>query len=366
MKRAVEFSSASEFRPAHAPSVLVPHCFAAIRFAVIRFSFASFASFALKLLALAFVCCTGIAPATAAETYPTRPIRLIVPYAPGGNVDITARVIGPGMGDALGQTIVVDNRAGGGGNVGANLVARAAPDGYTLLMGSSGPLSINPIVFKDIPYDSVKDFAPISAVHIVPLVVIVRQKSTIGSVQDLVTRMKASPGKVTMASAGTGSTNHFAIELFAAMTGTRPLHIPYKGSGPALTELLGGQVETMIDQLTGSIGYIRDGRVKLVAVTGKRRSPALPNVPTLEEAGLKGYEASTYIGVLAPAGTSPAVVTKLNAAVRKVMGAPDVLDRLRTLGTEPGASSPQEFRAMIADELGKWREVARRANLKFD
>jgi tripartite-type tricarboxylate transporter receptor subunit TctC len=363
MKRVVESIAVGGVRWALVRRVRASHRFAVIRFDVLRFSFASFA---LKLLTLAFVCCTGITPATAAETYPTRPIRLIVPYAPGGNVDITARVIGPGMGEALGQTIVVDNRAGGGGNVGANLVARAAPDGYTLLMGSSGPLSVNPIVFKDIPYDSVKDFAPISAVHIVPLVVIVSQKSTIGSVQDLVTRMKASPGKVTMASAGTGSTNHFAIELFAAMTGTRPLHIPYKGSGPALTELLGGQVETMIDQLTGSIGYIRDGRVKLVAVTGKRRSPALPNVPTLDEAGLKGYEASTYIGVLAPAGTPAAIVTKLNAAVRKVVGAPDVLERLRTLGTEPGASSPQEFRTMIGDELGKWREVARRANLKFD
>ena len=263
-------------------------------------------------------------PSVAAE-FPTRPIRLIVPYAPGGNVDITARVIGPPLAEALGQGVVVDNRAGGGGNVGANLVARAAPDGYTLLMGSSGPLSINPIVFRDIPYDSVKDFAPVSTVHVVPLVLIVNQKSAIASVQDLVTRMKAGPGKVTMASAGTGTTNHFAIELFASMTGTRPLHVPYKGSGPALTELLGGQVETMIDQLTASIGYIRDGRVKLLAVTGKRRSPVLPNVPTLDEAGLKGYEASTYIGVLAPAGTPKAVVSRLNAATVKLMKGNDVL-----------------------------------------
>ena len=302
----------------------------------------------------------------AAAEYPSRPVRLIVPYAPGGNVDITARVIGPSLAEALGQAIVVDNRAGGGGNVGANLVARAAPDGHTLLLGSSGPLSINPIVFRDIPYDSVKDFAPVSTVHIVPLVLIVNQKSAIASVQDLVHRIKANPGKVTMASAGSGTTNHFAIELFASMSGTRPLHVPYKGSGPALSELLGGQVETMIDQLTSSIGYIRDGRVKLLAVTGKRRSPALPNVPTLEESGLKGYEASTYIGVLAPAGTPNAVVRRLNEATRKAMGVPDVLDKLRALGTEPGASSPEEFRTMIADELAKWRDVARKANLKFE
>jgi tripartite-type tricarboxylate transporter receptor subunit TctC len=206
----------------------------------------------------------------------------------------------------------------------------------------------------------------VSAVHVVPLVVLASQKSPVSSVQDLIARMKAAPGKVTMASAGAGTTNHFAIELFASMTGTRPLHVPYKGSGPALTELLGGQVETMVDQLTSSIGYIRDGRLKLLAVTGKRRSPALPNVPTLDESGLKGYEASTYIGVVAPAATPPSVVKRLNDGIRKVMAMPDVLERLRALGTEPGASSPQEFRKMIVDELDKWREVARKSNLKFD
>jgi tripartite-type tricarboxylate transporter receptor subunit TctC len=302
----------------------------------------------------------------AAQNFPTRPIRLIVPYPPGGNVDITARIIGPGLGEALGTTIVVDNRAGGGGNLGANLVARAAPDGYTLLMGSSGPLSINTIVFKDIPYDSVRDFAPVSSVHIVPLVVLASQKSGLSSVKDLIARLRANPGKVTMASAGAGTTNHFAIELLASMTGTRPLHVPYKGSGPALSELLGGQIETMVDQLTSSIGHIRDGRVKLIAVTGRKRSPALPQTPTLDESGLKGYEASTYIGIAAPSGTPQPVIARLNEGVRKVMARSDVLERLRGLGTEPGSSSPEEFRRMIADELTKWREVARKANLKFD
>jgi tripartite-type tricarboxylate transporter receptor subunit TctC len=307
-----------------------------------------------------------VSASAAAQNFPTRPIRLIVPYAPGGNVDITARTIGPGLGEALGTSIVVDNRPGGGGNLGANLVARAAPDGYTLLMGSSGPLSINVIVFKDIPYDSVRDFAPVSSVHVVPLVLLASPKSPVSSVQDLIARAKAAPGKVTMASAGAGTTNHFAIELFASMTGTRPLHVPYKGSGPALTELLGGQVETMVDQLTSSIGYIRDGRLKLLAVTGRKRSPALPNVPTLDESGLKGYEASTYIGITAPAGIPQPVLKRLNDAVRKVMATPDVVEKLRALGTEPGASSPDEFRRMIADELNKWREVAKKSNLRFD
>lgn len=318
----------------------------------------------MKRLAAALICLA--ASAAAAQSYPTRPIRLIVPYAPGGNVDITARTIGPALGDTLGQSIVVDNRAGGGGNVGANLVAKSAPDGYTLLMGSSGPISINPIVFKDIPYDSIRDFAPISTVHVVPLVLLAGPKSTINSFQDLVARMKANPGKVTMASAGTGTTNHFAIELLASMTATRPLHIPYKGSGPALTELLGGQVETMVDQLTASMGHIRDGRVKVLAVTGKRRAPALPNVATLDELGLKGYEASTYIGVLAAARTPAPIVERLNAAIRKVMSLPEINDRFRALGAEPGASSAAEFQTTIRDELEKWREVTRKANLKFE
>lgn len=318
------------------------------------------------LSALSLLFATFAAFAQSSGQFPTRPIRLIVPYAPGGNVDITARTIGPGLSEALGTSIVVDNRPGGGGNLGANLVARAAPDGHTLLMGSSGPLSINAIVFKDIPYDSVKDFAPVSTVHVVPLVLIANQKTTINTVQDLIARVRANPGKVTMASAGAGTTNHFAIELFASMTGTRPLHVPYKGSGPALTELLGGQVETMVDQLTSSIGHIRDGRLKLLAVTGKRRSPALPNIPTLDESGLKGYEASTYIGVAAPSAIPQPVLKRLNDAVRKVMATPDVVERLRALGTEPGASSPEEFRRMIREELEKWREVARKSNLRFD
>ena len=192
--------------------------------------------------------------------------------------------------------------------------------------------------------------------HVVTLVLLANQKSAISSVPDLINRLKANPGKVTMASPGLGTTNHFAIELFAAMTGTRPLHVPYKGSGPALTELLGGQVETMIDQLTSSIGYIRDGRVKLLAVTGKRRSPALPNVPTLDEAGLKGYEASTFIGVRAASGTPKAIVSKLNEGVRKVMSSPDVLEKLRALGTEPGASSPAGIRE---NDPRRARQVAR-------
>jgi tripartite-type tricarboxylate transporter receptor subunit TctC len=319
----------------------------------------------MKRFLAAFAALT-FAGAAMAQNYPTRPIRLVVPYPPGGNVDITARIIGPTLGELLGQTVVVDNRGGGGGNVGAHLVAKAMPDGYTLLMGSSGPLSVNPVVVPNLPYDSVKDYAPISKVHVVPLVVLASPKSGINSIQELIGRAKADPGKLTVASAGTGTTNHFAIELFSTLAGVKVVHVPYKGSGPALAELLGGQVATMFDQLNSSIGYIRDGRLKALAVAGAARSPALPGVPTLNESGLRGYEASTFIGVLAPAGTPKPVVARLNAAMLKVMATPAVVEKLRGIGTEPGSSSPEEFRKLIADELAKWRGVARSAGLKFE
>ena len=316
--------------------------------------------------ALAALVAAGVSVTAAGQAYPTRPIRLVVPYPPGGNVDITARIIGPSLGEQLGQGIVVDNRSGAGGNVGASLVAKAAPDGYTLLMGSSGPLSINPIVIPSTPYEPVKDYEPISKVHVVPLVVLAGPKSGVATIRELIARAKAEPGKVTVASAGTGTTNHFGIELFSAMAGVKVVHVPYKGSGPALGELLGGQVAAMFDQLSASIGYIQDGRLRALAVTSAKRSALIPNVPTLDESGLKGYEASTYIGVLAPARTPKAVVAKLNAAMVKVMATPAVADRLRGLGTEPGSSTPEEFRKLIGAELAKWRGVAKSAGLKFE
>ena len=318
--------------------------------------------------AACLVAAFGIAAAgaAAAQDFPVKPIRFIVPYAPGGNVDISARTIGPVLNDLLGQTIVVDNRPGGGGNVGAAIVAKANPDGYTLLVGSSGPLSINPVVYKSMPYDSIKDFAPVSRVQSVPLVLLVSSRFAVGSVKELIARAKAEPGKITMASAGTGTTNHFAIELFSTMAGIQVLHVPYKGSGPALSELLGGQVNTMVDQLTSSMGFIKEGRVKVIAVTAAKRVAALPDVPTLAESGIPGYEASTFLGLLAPAGTPRPVIAKLNGALAKAVATKSVDERFRSLGADPGASSPEEFAKIIRDELAKWRRVAKTANLKFN
>ena len=308
----------------------------------------------------------GLCHALAAQSWPTRPIRLIVPYPPGGNVDITARTIGPPLGELLGQIIVVDNRSGAGGNVGAGLVAKSPADGYTLLMGSSGPLSVNPIVVPGSPPEPGRFYDPVSTVQVVPLVVLAGPKSGIASIKDFIARAKAEPGRLTVASPGTGTTNHFAMELFCATTGITVAHIPYKGGAPALSELLGGQVATLFDQLSSSIGYIKDGRLRALAVTSAKRSALLPAVPTLDESGLKGYEASTYIGVLGPAGLPKPVLAKLNGAMVKVMEMPAVADRFRGLGAEPGSSSPEAFRKLIKDELEKWRRVAKDAGLKFE
>jgi len=320
----------------------------------------------MKKIMVMLLFAASAAPVGAAESFPTRPIRLVVPYAPGGNVDISARIVAPPLAEMLGQTVVVDNRPGAGGNLGASLVAKATADGYTLLVGSSGPLSVNPVIFKSLPYDSLKDFAPLSTVQSVPLVVLAGPKSGINSISDLVAAAKARPGKLTMASSGAGTTNHFAIELFSSMAGVKVLHVPYKGSGPALSELLGGQVETMVDQLAASIGYVKDGRLKVLAVTTAQRAGVLPNVPTLDELGYKGFQASTLLGLLAPTGTPKPVIDKLNAAIRKVMSNTAVSDRFRGLGTEPGASSPEEFSKRIREELAQWQALVKKLDLKFD
>ena len=285
-----------------------------------------------------------------------------MPYPPGGNVDITARIIGtPRSASCSGRPSSWTTAEAAAATSARIVVAKAPPDGYTLLMGSSGPLSVNPVVTPNLPYDSLKDYAPVSKVHVVPLVVLAGPKSGISTLKELIERAKAAPGKLTVASPGTGTTNHFGIELFSAMVGVKVVHVPYKGAGPALAELLGGQVATMFDQLSASIGYIRDGRLRALAIASTNRSSLLPSVPTLDESGLRGYEASTYIGVLATAGTPKPVISKLHAAMVKVMETPAVVDRFRGLGTEPGSSSPEEFRKLIRDELEKWRGVAKNA-----
>ena len=301
-----------------------------------------------------------------AQNYPNKSIRLIVPWAPGGNVDITGRIIGAALTESLGQIVVVDNRAGGGGTIGASMVAKSAPDGYTLLMGSSGSVTAGPAVYAHMPYDPVKDFSAVGMVQIVPMVVVVNPKVPATSLKELIALGKERSGKITMASSGTGSSNHLAIELFNTMAGVKFVHVPYKGSGPALGELIGGQVETMIDQLTSSIGFIRDGRLRAIAVTTNVRSSVMPNIPTLDEAGLKGFEANTFTGILAPAGTPPSVVNRLHADIVKALRTSTVKEKFQSLGADPQERSVKDFGDFIRADLDKWKKVGAAAGVRVE
>jgi tripartite-type tricarboxylate transporter receptor subunit TctC len=298
-----------------------------------------------------------------AQEFPSHPIRLVVPWPPSGNVDITARTVSPALGDALGQQVVVENRAGAGGTIGSAYVAKAAPDGYTLLLGSTGTITSAPAVFRTIAYDPVKDLVAVGAIQWVPMVLTAAPKTPVSTYADYVALAKAKNGQLSVASAGNGSSNHLAIELLIRQANLPLLHIPYKGSGPALTDLLGSQVESMIDQLTASIGYIRDGKLKPLAVTSLIRSPMLPNVPTLDELGVKGYEASTFTGIFAPAGTPPAAIEKLHAALKKALTNEQVRERYRAMGADIVDMSPAQFDAYVRADLAKWRKVAREGNI---
>jgi len=281
--------------------------------------------------------CAGIG---SGQEFPSKPVRILVPWPPSGNVDITARTVAPALGEALGQQVIVENRAGAAGTIGTAAVAKSPPDGYTLLLGSSGTITAGPAVFKNPPYDPVRDFVAVGGIQSVPIVLTAAPKTPVSSFQEFLSLAKAKPGGVSIASAGSGSSNHLAIELLMRMANLKLLHVPYKGSGPALTDLLGSQVESMMDQLTASIGHIRDGRIKAIAISSSRRSPLLPNVPTLDEAGVKGYEATTFTGLFAPAGTSRNALEKLHAALRK-------------------AFANESVRA----DYDKWLKVAREGNI---
>jgi tripartite-type tricarboxylate transporter receptor subunit TctC len=299
----------------------------------------------------------------AAQDFPNRPVHIVVPWPPSGNVDITARTVAPALGDALGQQVVVDNRPGAGGTIGSAQVAKSTPDGYTLLLGSSGTITSAPAVFKTINYDPVKDFIAVGAIQYVPMVLTAAPKTPATNYAEFISYIKAKNSPISIASAGSGSSNHLAIELLIRQAKLPLLHVPYKGSGPAITDLLGSQVETMMDQLTASIEHIRNGRIKALAVTSLTRSPLLPNVPTLDEAGVKGYEAGTFTGIFAPAGTPPAVVARLYGALRKALANEGVKERYRAMGADVSEMKQAEFDAYVRDDLAKWRKVAREANI---
>jgi tripartite-type tricarboxylate transporter receptor subunit TctC len=308
--------------------------------------------------------CLAIAAAgAAAQDFPNRPLHLIVPWPPSGNVDITARAVAPALGDALGQQVVVENRPGAAGRIGTEAVAKSPADGYTLLLGSSGTITAGPAVWKTLAFDPLKDFVAIGPIQSVPIVLTVAPKTAVRSYAEYVALAKQRPGQLTIASAGSGSSNHLAIELLMRQADLKLLHVPYKGSGPALTDLMGSQVESMMDQLTASLGHIREGRIRALAISSARRSPLLPEVPTLDELGVKGYEAATFTGIFAPSGTPRATVEKLAAALRKAMSRDDVRERYRAMGVDVMEMGQPEFAAYVRTDYEKWRKVARDGNI---
>ena len=322
----------------------------------------------LSAVALSAVLSTS---AWAQGTWPTKPVRIIVPFAPGGTTDILARAVAPELSKAFGQSFIVENKAGAGGNVGADMVAKSAPDGYTLLMGTVGTHGINRALYDKLPYDPIKDFAPITLVAGVPNVMVVNAERAkalgINNVADFIRVAKASPGKLNMASSGNGTSIHLSGELFKSMSGTFMVHFPYRGSNPALLDMVAGNMDVMFDNLPSSLPHIRSGKLKALGVTSLQRSAALPEVPTIEEAGnLKGFDATSWFGLLAPAGTPADIVNRIQQETAKSFATPAIKEKLLSQGAIPGGNTPADFAKMIDAEHKKWAQVVKVSGAKVD
>ena len=308
----------------------------------------------------------AFAVGVSAQPYPTKPIRIVVPFPAGGTTDVLARAAAQKLTETLGQPAVVDNRPGAGGNIGAELVAKSSPDGYTLLMGTVGTHAINPGLYPKLPYDHVKDFAPVILVAGVPNVLVINPALPVNSVQELIAYAKANPGKLNFASSGNGTSIHLSAELFKTMAGVQMTHVPYKGSAPALQDLVGGQVQLMFDNLPSSLALIKGGKLKALAVTSSARAAALPDVPTIAESGLPGFEASSWFGLLAPAGTPPPVIAKLNGEIAKWLATPEAKEKLLAQGANAAGGTPEDFAQFINAETAKWQKVVKESGAKVD
>ncbi len=316
--------------------------------------------------ASAVSCFVLLAGAAGAQGYPTKPIRMIVPFAPAGVADLVARAIGQKLTDAWGQQIVVDNRGGAGGNIGMEVAARSAPDGYTLALGNLGTLGINPSLYRRIPFDSVNDFAPITLVAGTPLLIVVHPSVPAKSAKELIAVAKARPGQLNFGSAGTGGPTHLAGEILKTMAGIDIVHVPYRGNIASLNALAMGEVQIMITNLLTPLPLIKAGRLRALAVTSIRRQPAMPEIPTVAETALPGYNVSGWYGVLAPAGTPKAIVTKLNTEIVKIMEIPELRTQFVEQGIEIFTSTPEAFAAHIRSEREKWGEVVRKSGARAD
>ena len=315
----------------------------------------------LSPIAIVLLCCACVTHAQA--QYPVKPIRIIVAYTPAGTTDILARAIGQRFTETWKQPVIVDNRPGANGNIGTEVAAKAPADGYTLLMATAGTHGVNPGLYPKLPYDAVKDFAPISLAAVVPNILVVNNTLPVKNVQELVTYAKKNPGKLSFGSPGIGSTGHLSAELFKTLAGIDMVHVAYKGSAPTLQDLMGGQVQVVIDNIPPYLPHVKAGKIRALAVTPAKRSPAAPDLPTMAEAGIKGYDAASWFGLLAPAGTPPEIVGQLSEETRRILSMPDVREKLLSLGAQPAGSTPDEFARFIDAEIAKWNRVIRSANV---
>jgi tripartite-type tricarboxylate transporter receptor subunit TctC len=318
----------------------------------------------LRSLAVAFA--AGLFAAGAiAQGYPTKPVKIVVPYPPGGPTDIVARVVAQKLSEQTGQQFIVDNRAGAGGNIGAEAVARSPADGYTLLVATTAH-AINRTLFKQMSYDLMKDFVPISQLTAGPLVIVANPSLPAKNVKELIALAKSRPGELAFASSGPGQSTHLAAELFDTMAGIKMTHVPYKGSAPALTDTMGGQVSLFFDTMLSAMPHVRSGKLKALAVTSATRSPAAPDIPTVAESGLPGYEAIAWNGLLAPAGTPKEVVAKLNAEVKKALDLPEIRERFAAQGFAAAWSPPEKYAAFLDAEVDKWGKVVKVSGATVD
>ena len=309
------------------------------------------------------LCAAG---AASAQNYPGKPIRFIVPFPPGGPADILSRTIGQYLGESWGQQVVIDNRAGAGGNIGSEIVAKAPPDGYTILMGFVGTHAINSSLYRELPFDAIRDFEPVGLVAMVTIVLVVHPSVPVKSVRELIALAKARPEQLNFGSPGNGTPQHLAGELFNTMAKVRMGHVPYKGAVPALNDLLGGRLSMIFSSMPPALPHVKAGKLRALGVTSAARSPAAPDVPTIAQSGLPGYEVVNWYGVLAPAKTAREIVGKLNAEITRIMGLPDVKERLAAQGAEVYTSTPEQFAIHIRSETEKWAQVVKFSGARLD
>ena len=314
---------------------------------------------------LALAVLTASVPADA-QGYPNRPVKLVVPFPPGGPLDIVGRAIAQKLTEAWAQSVVVDNRPGAGGNIGAEIVAKSPPDGYTVLMGALSTHAVNPSLYAKMPYDAVKDFAPITLVAVTPNVLVVNAALPVNSAREFVAYAKANPGKLAFGSGSNGSAGHLAGELFKVETGTDVIHVPYKGGAPATQALLAGDTQFMFDNLANATPQVKAGKFKALAVTTAERSKLAPELPTMAEAGFAGFDISTWFGLLAPAGTPKDVIARWNAEVTRILNSPEMRERLTAQGAEPAPTTPEQFAAFIQSEIPKYARIVKASGAKVD